>query len=391
MQKSNKNIIYLIIILIYAILSQIIFSGYGQKFTNIINPIFWIIFSIIMYVTITPQIINKRNEKKVVQYTIVATLVYIIIYFLCGLFVTFGRNPYSNTILGLLTNFWVTGIVILGREYTRYKIISSTRKKDKPIINVLIVTIFTIIEFDIISFIGSITNVSLVFKQVVSVLIPVIVKNILFTTIVQKYSCKSAIIYEIVVKVFFWLAPILPNSPWILVAILDTTILLILLVYVQANIENTQSIILHKREENTNPQDIIKLGVILVPTVCFAVGVFPIYPKAIATASMYPEIEVGDVVIVKKCEINDINEGDVIEYQIEDQSIVHRVMKKELENNVYKITTKGDNNSSEDAKPVYGEQIKGKVTFKIKYLGLPSVWLNKLIHSNQTIHVETGK
>ena len=391
MQKSNKNIIYLIVIAIYIILSHLIFSKYGQKFTNVINPVFWIICSIIMYVTITPQIINKRNEKKVVQYTIVATLVYIIIYFLCGLFVTFGRNPYSNTLLGLLTNFWVTGMVILGREYARYKIICITRKKDRTIINALTVIIFTIIEFDIISFVGSITNVSLVFKQVVSVLIPVIVKNILFTTIVQKYSCKSAIIYEIVIKIFFWLAPILPNSPWILVAILDTTILLILLVYVQANIENTQSIILHRREENTSPQDIIKLGVVLVPAVCFAVGLFPIHPRAIATASMYPEIEVGDVVIVKKCEINDINEGDVIEYQIETQNIVHRVMKKELENNVFKLTTKGDNNSSEDAKPVYGEQIKGKVIFKIKYLGLPSVWLNRLTHSNETIHVETGK
>ena len=64
MQKSNKNIIYLIVIAIYVILSQLIFSKYGQKFTNVINPVFWIICSIIMYVTITPQIINKRNEKK---------------------------------------------------------------------------------------------------------------------------------------------------------------------------------------------------------------------------------------------------------------------------------------------------------------------------------------
>ena len=43
MQKSNKNIVYLIVIAIYVILSQLIFSKYGQKFTNIINPIFWII------------------------------------------------------------------------------------------------------------------------------------------------------------------------------------------------------------------------------------------------------------------------------------------------------------------------------------------------------------
>lgn len=391
MQKSNKNIIYLIIILIYAILSQMIFSGYGQKFTNIINPIFWIVSAIIMYVTIAPQMVNKRNEKKVFQYAIVAGLIYIIVYFLSGLFVTFGRSPYSNTIIGIITNFWVTGIPIIGREFTRYKIIGATRKKEKEIINILVIIIFSIVEFDIISFISSITNVSLVFKQVVSVLIPTIAKNVLFTTIVQKYTCKSAIIYEIIIKMFFWISPILPNSPWILVAILDTTILLILLVYVQANIENNHNILLNRRTENSSPKDMIKLGLVLVPVICFSIGLFPIQPKAIATASMYPEIEVGDVAIVKKCTINDINVGDVIEYKIENQSIVHRVTKKEIEDNVFKITTKGDNNNSEDAKPVYEEQITGKVIFKIKYIGLPSVWLNKLTHSNQTIHVETGK
>lgn len=391
MQKSNKNIYYLIIILIYVILSQIIFSGYGQKFTNIINPIFWIVSAIIMYTTTTPQIINKRNEKKVFQYAIVAALIYVIVYFISGLFVTFGRSPYSNTIIGLITNLWVTGIPIIGREFARYKIIVATRKREKEIINVVVIIIFTIIEFDIISFISSITNVPLVFKQVVSVLIPTIAKNVLFTTIVQKYTCKSAIIYEILIKIFFWISPILPNSPWILIAILDTTILLILLVFVQANIENNQNIILHRGTENTSPGDIIKLGLILVPAVCFSIGLFPIQPKAIATASMYPEIEVGDVVIVKKCTINDIDVGDVIEYQIETQSIVHRVTKKEIEQNAFKITTKGDNNNSEDAKPVYEEQIIGKVIFKIKYLGLPSVWLKNLTQSNETIYVETGK
>lgn len=391
MQKSNKNIYYLIIILIYVILSQKVFCDYGQKFTNIINPIFWIISLITMYIAMPPKIINKRNEKKIVQYTIVGALVYIIVYFLSGLFVTFGRNPYSNTFSGIITNLWVTGIVIVGREYTRYKIIAATNKKDKQKISIITIIIFTLIEFDLISFISSITNLSLVFKQVVSVLIPAIAKNVLFTTIVEKYSCKASIIYEISTKMFFWISPILPNSPWILVSILDTTILLILLVYVQTNIENTQNIILNRRTEETNPADIIKLGVVLVPAVCFAIGLFPIHPRAIATASMYPEIEVGDVVIVKKCEINDIKEGDVIEYKIEDQNIVHRVTKIEVEKNTFKITTKGDNNRSEDANPVYQEQLIGKVVFKVKYIGLPSIWLNKLTNSNQTIHVETGK
>lgn len=391
MQKTNKNIFYLIIILIYAILSQVIFIKLGQKFTNIINPIFWIVFLIVMYITIPPQITNKRNEKKIIQYVIVAALLYIIIYFLCGIFVTFGRSPYSNTVKGILTNLWITGTVIVGREFVRYKIISTTRKNQKEIINILVIIIFTLLEFDLVSFIASITKVTFVFRQIVSVLIPTIAKNVLFNTIAQKYTCKSAIIYEILIKMFYWVSPILPNSPWILVAILDTTILLILFVFIQSNIEKTNNIRLQRKVEDNTPKDIIILGIILVPIACFSIGLFPIHPKAIATASMYPEIEIGDIVIVKKCSINDLKKEDIIEFQIEDQNIVHRVTEIQNDGNIFKITTKGDNNNQEDANPVLEEQLKGKVIFKIKYLGLPSVWLNKLINSNQTILVETGK
>lgn len=391
MQKSNKNIYCLIIILIYAILSQTILINYGQKFTHIINPIFWIFSLIIMYVTMPPQITNKRNEKNIIQYAVIAALIYIIIYFLCGLFVTFGTSPYSNTVIGILTNFWVTGIAIIGREYVRYKIVSTTRKKQQKGVKILVIIIFTLLEFQVVSFILSITNVSIVFKEIVSSLIPIIIKNILFTTIVEKYTCKSAIIYEILIKMFYWISPILPNSPWILISILDTTILLILFNFIQTSIENIHNIILNRRTENSSPKDIIKLGIVLVPIACFSIGLFPIHPKAIATASMYPEIAIGDVVIVKKCNINDINEDDIIEYKIEDQNIVHRVTKIESEGNQFKITTKGDNNRSQDVAPVFEEQLMGKVLFKIRYLGLPSVWINKLIHSNQTIHVETGK
>ena len=391
MQKSNKNICYLIIVLIYAILSQTIFPKLGQKFTNIINPIFWIIFLIVIYITVTPRIINKKNEKKIIQYSIVAALAYIIIYFLSGLLVSFGASPYSNTIKGILTNFWVTGTIIIGREFIRQRIIAETKKKQIELIKILVIIVFTILEFDITSFIKSITNFSVVFEKIVSSLIPIIIKNILFTMIVQKYTCKSTITYELLTKMFYWVAPILPNSPWILIAILDSTILLVLLVFVQADIDNSNSIMLNRRPANSNPKDIIKLGIILVPVACFAVGLFPIHPKAIATASMYPEIEIGDVVIVKKCTINDLNKGDVIEYQIEKQNIVHRVERIENENGIFKIITKGDNNTQEDAKPVYAEQIKGKVIFKVKYLGLPSIWLNNLTRPKEEILVETGK
>ena len=54
----------------------------------------------------TKTILNKKKDKKIVEYTAIIALVYIVIYTLFGLVVTFGKNPYSNTFKGFLNNFF---------------------------------------------------------------------------------------------------------------------------------------------------------------------------------------------------------------------------------------------------------------------------------------------
>lgn len=384
------QVFYLIIILIYTILGQSVLTKWEWNYNNYINPIFWIILSFIIMLSMPKKIINKNKEVKLLQYFFIATLFYIIIYLLSGLLVTFGDNPYSSEFKGLLTNIWITAIPILGREFARYAIVSNSNRKNREKIKIFVIIIFSLIEFNIFKMIPQMTSITVIFKQFVLNIIPTIIKNCLYTQIVQKYSYKSAWIYEMGIKLFLWISPILPNTPWILVAILDITVPLILLIYVNNLIENDNRIALKRGGEKQDTKHIIIFGGLLIVAACFLVGIFPIHLRAVATGSMYPEINVGDAVLVKKIDIKDLKVGDIIEYQIEDQYVIHRIINKEEKNGVWELEMKGDNNKSSDAKLVYAEQIQGKVIYKIKYIGFPSYWLNKLINSKDTVLVETG-
>ena len=93
---------------------------------------------------------------------------------------------------------------------------------------------------------------------------------------------------------------------------------------------------------------------------------------------MEKELFLGDVAIIEKCNANDVNVGDIIEYQMEGYTVIHRIIEKRQENGMFYFKTKGDNNEAEDKNEVTEEQLIGKVIFKIRYIGYPAIWLHNL-------------
>lgn len=82
----------------------------------------------------------------------------------------------------------------------------------------------------------------------------------------------------------------------------------------------------------------------------------------VATGSMSPTIEVGDVVITKITK--DVKKNDVIVYKDGESIITHRLIEK----NEKEIITRGDANNSED-KPIREDMIIGQVIKIIPQLG----------------------
>ena len=392
MQKSKLvTTIIILIILIYGLLSNLRFVyGLNGLYLYIINPIFWIIFCVVLFFALGKLYTNTKLRKKIIQYTTVATLTYLIVYMLSGLFVTFGENPYSTTLKGLIINFWSLGIPIFAKEYIRYKLINNVYDRDKVKFAILISAVYIIIDIQYTSFIGQTIATLTIVKYISQVIIPNIAKNVLFSYIAIQGDYLPAILYQLVTNLYYWVSPILPNSPWAMTAIIDTVIPIILFLYIRY--EKVKLVPQKDRRMviDTNPGSVIPLVITIVLVIWFALGIFPVKPIAIATGSMEKEICVGDVAIIKKCNSNDVNVGDIIEYQMEGYTVVHRIIEKRQNNGRFSFITKGDNNNAPDRDEVKEDQLIGKVIFKIKYIGYPAIWMHLLQDEEQMVEVEKG-
>ena len=99
----------------------------------------------------------------------------------------------------------------------------------------------------------------------------------------------------------------------------------------------------------------------------------------VATGSMVPQYEVGDILISKEIEPSEIKVGDDIVYRgkegsFKDKVVTHRVISIEQENGEYKIITKGIANQEQDPE-ITDEQVYGKVVYKVQTLS----FISKLI------------
>lgn len=89
----------------------------------------------------------------------------------------------------------------------------------------------------------------------------------------------------------------------------------------------------------------------------------------IVSESMEPTFNVNDLVVVKKVDTSELNDGDIITFENDGKVISHRILKISKNRNGVKIQTKGDNNEVQDPYELTTEQVYGKVVFSIEKLG----------------------
>ena len=391
MQKSRNATIAIIVgIFFYVLLANLkLVKEFNIIYLYIINPLFWIGLSILLYSILGKNIENKKMREPIIKYTIIAILTLIIVYMLSGLIVTFGRNPNSTTLKGLAYNLWIFGSVMVAKEYIRYKLINNVYDKDKTKIAIILVIVYIVAELDFNRILGNNITIFSSVKYFVQTVIPLISKNIVFSYTAIYSGYFAAVLYQLLTNLYFWISPILPNAPWIMSTIIQTTIPIVLFLYIRF-VKNKLDIFRSRTNIiNTDPRNIVPLIIGIIMVIWFTIGIFPIKPIAIASGSMEKELFVGDVAIKKKCNANDVNVGDIIEYQMEGYTVIHRIIEKKQKNGDYYFVTKGDNNRKPDKDEVREEQLIGKLIFKIRYIGYPAVWLQNLRVNEQMIEVET--
>ncbi len=117
--------------------------------------------------------------------------------------------------------------------------------------------------------------------------------------------------------------------------------------------------------------------VIVLATALVGVRLVGLTPYVVLSGSMEPNYHVGSLVYVRDVAPESIQAGDAITF-VRDASgtpITHRVVVTDHENR--RFFTQGDANRTPDAAPVIYENVVGKATFSIPYLGYVSHYLSR--------------
>lgn len=378
---KNNLIIYGLLIVYFFLATFVLGPMNLELYNEIINPFFWIMICITAVYLSHDSNLRVKGEKDKIQSLLIVLIIYIIVYFLLGLVFGFERTPYSKSLLSILRNLWSFVGIIFFQEIIRESLIKNEKKK--TINYILVVVIFSILNISFSNFASHYADLQTGFTYTSSVLIPAILESSILTYLVFIGGAKFAIMYRLFITVPQFVVPIIPDLDWFGTALVGIALPLAVYIYMNyVHINRTQR--LSKRERSKyNPIVYVPVFVFIAVLAGFVIGLFKYQPIAVMSGSMSPTFNRGDAVVIKKLstqEKSKLEVGDVIQFISGTKFVIHRIV--DVTNDEYGnklFITKGDHNNTIDIDKVHLENVKGKVSFVVPYIGYPSVWLSGAI------------
>lgn len=376
--KSRYALVLGFIFFIYLLDNPFLFDtvGIGRSFNSLLKPLLWMGLALMIWRYPAVRPVGKLKTRGSLNFWAFTLAVIIIaIQFLAGLIDGLGKSPYDHSLTGMMSNTLMIGTVLVGRELARSYLVNSLTRVENYKVFIPVTLLMTLMAFPMAKF-TSFTSYEEIAKFMAQFLIPEFSKNLLATVLVFYGGAASSIIFMVVIEAFQWFSPILPNLKWITAALVGILTPVFLLTAVEIIYEDEAKIRKRKSKGEENPLSWILTTLVSIGIVWFSVGVFSVYPSVIATGSMIPMIQPGDIILVnKKVDTNHLQTGEVIQFKRDDILISHRILDivADEKQGTISYKTKGDNNSGADSELVKPTDVKGEVVKVIPKLGWPTL------------------
>ena len=323
---------------------------------------------------------RHRYVKDILLDTTIFLIIFFIIYYLIGILVTFGKTQNYYNLYGIFVVIIPLIISIILKEYLRYMMLC--KSDDSKLTTIITVSLFIFLDIATSFRYGDFTTNYNIFIFIARTVLPSISTNIVLSYVTKKVGYKPVIFYSLIVSLYEYLLPIVPNmSQYVYVLI---HIILPLIFFYRVNK------FMKKSDDEEIERDYYKkrhklIG--LVPVLIFVLaivylfsGYFKYWTIAIASGSMTPNIDKGDLVVInQRIDKQKLEVGQVLAYKNGDIIIVHRINEIVISKNGNCYITKGDANNSDDGLLIDEDMIIGIVEYRVPKVGIPTIWLHEFL------------
>lgn len=387
-RKNNKKI-YSLMILTLFVMFFIEKNPFNEAintsiYVYLVKPVLWAFVGIIIYIIPREKVLCKiRLRNNLIWWICYLAFMKIALFIFAGLIDGFGKSPYDLTVRGIMINITMVFSYLIGKESLRAYIVNGLKGNKQVIIIFITTIIMTLMDLPL-NMIKGMCSIHAIIQYTLKYVLASLSENIFATYIVYLGGASFSIIYFSIIRSFEWLSPILPNLMLITKSFIDVSYPIISLMIIQYIYLFQDKKEMRRKYRKENPKGWIIMSITFILSIWFVSGVFPIRPVVIATGSMKPSINPGDIIVVKKANAKDLKVGQILEYRKDNISIFHRIIEIKMDGNGIKYVTKGDNNKDADGQLISPKEIKGVVVAIIPKIGLPIIMLrdkdNKLTY-----------
>lgn len=374
MKKSFKQLLTIQIFMLLVIITGFF---YGNVFKNDLQIIFLFVSFVALYSVFRLDIRNDFKYRQTLKTVMICLLFYFILIYVGGLFTGFAKTIYSFGFTNLIYNIIPTLIYIVLMEFIRSIYIN--RSNNNKIIIVLSCIVFIIYDSFSKFYLYNLSVSDDLYEYIGLVILVSIARNIFLSILCSKSNVINCIIYRIITELYIFVVPIVPNFGPYINSVLEITLPLIIgLILMSPSKRILPSPNMTKRGRISS---IVVVSILLL-IILLNSGLIKYQMFVIGSNSMNPYIYRGDVIIARRTnskEIKQIKKGEILVFRYDKKIVSHRVYKIIIRNNKLYFRTKGDNNDQVDDNLAKESDVIGTVSFRIKYIGLPSIWLREAL------------
>lgn len=374
MKKSFKQLLTIQIFMLLVIITGFF---YGNVFKNDLQIIFLFVSFVALYSVFRLDIRNDFKYRQTLKTVMICLLFYFILIYIGGLFTGFAKTIYSFGFTNLIYNIIPTLIYIVLMEFIRSIYIN--RSNNNKIIIVLSCIVFIIYDSFSKFYLYNLSVSDDLYEYIGLVILVSIARNIFLSILCSKSNVINCIIYRIITELYIFVVPIVPNFGPYINSVLEITLPLIIgLILISPSKRILPSPNMTKRGRISS---IVVVSILLL-IILLNSGLIKYQMFVIGSNSMNPYIYRGNVIIARRTnskEIKQIKKGEILVFRYDKKIVSHRVYKIITRNNKLYFRTKGDNNDQVDDNLAKESDVIGTVSFRIKYIGLPSIWLREAL------------
>lgn len=373
LQSWIPKIVFSFLAFTIYLLFEIYLPGKVEPFSLycIYRPGAWLALGVTIYLFIAafPDL-KIAARGTVITIGLAAGTVQVLLLMIAGFLYSFGRSPYLFTAGAVLINIFYFLSFAFGIELLRSILIAGINRKYFAEWILVSALFLTFLELPLFNF--RFTDGIALLNFFTGRFIPLLAANLLAGVLVYAGGFQAALTYHLVLSTFEWLSPVLPDLPRYAGTGIKTLVPVVFIVVVAVTERN-----LFPEEEASEASRSVRkwvaAGIVSVLIFWFFSGIFGYKPLVVAGRSMTPALNLGDLVIYQQVPPEEIRIGDIIVFSTPSGTVIHRVVKIDENNGRYYFTTRGGANRVEDHELLLEENIRGRVVFRIPWLGWISI------------------